>query len=85
MSITAVTIANQEYVILPKREFELLTRIPAGSVDAVGYATQSIAKDLREMREAAGLTQVELGRRLRKSQTLISGKPPAGWSVWNMF
>jgi transcriptional regulator with XRE-family HTH domain len=42
-------------------------------VDAVEFARTSIANDLRAMREAAGLTQVELAKKLKKSQAFVSG------------
>ncbi len=47
--------------------------VPTGSVDAVEYATDSIARDLRAMREAAGLSQPELAKKLRKSQSRVAG------------
>ncbi len=69
----ALNIHGKEFVVIPKRDYDRLCGIPDGSVDAVEFARNSIAKDLRAMREAAGLTQVELAKRLKKSQAFVSG------------
>lgn len=73
MSAIALKIHGEEFVIIPKRDYDRLRGISDGSVDAVEFARNSIAKDLRAMREAAGLTQVELSKRLKKSQAFVSG------------
>jgi hypothetical protein len=73
MNAVALTIHGEEFVILPKREFDRLRGVPEGSVEAVEYATQSIARGLRKAREAAGLTQAELAKKLKRSQAFISG------------
>jgi uncharacterized Zn finger protein len=55
------------------KPYDRLRGIPDESVDAVAFARNSIAKDLRAMRKAAGLTQVELSKRVKKSQAFVSG------------
>jgi len=72
MPAVPVTLGNRDYVILPRDEYERLAGIPAGSVDAVEYATASIARDLRAAREHAGLSQGELARKIKKSQAMVS-------------
>lgn len=73
MPATAITIHNEEFVLLPRAEYDRLLGVPEGSVDAVAFGTRVIADDLRKMRENAGLTQVELAKRLKKSQAFVSG------------
>jgi len=73
MPAVPVTLGNREYVILPRDEYERLAGIPAGSVDAVEYATASIARDLRAAREHAGLSQEQLAAKVKKSQAWVSG------------
>ena len=73
MHAVALNIHGEEFVVIPKRDYDRLRGIPDGSVDAVEFARNSIANDLRAMREAAGLTQVELSKRLKKSQAFVSG------------
>ena len=73
MSVVALNIHGEEFVVIPKLEYDRLRGIPDGSLDAVEFARNSIANDLRAMREAAGLTQVELAKRLKKSQAFVSG------------
>jgi len=73
MKTVALNFQGEEFVVIPKLEYDRLRGIPDGSVDAVEFARNSIANDLRAMREAAGLTQVELAKRLKKSQAFVSG------------
>ena len=73
MNAVALNIHGEEFVVIPKRDYDRLRGIPDGSVDAVEFARTSIANDLRAMREAAGLTQVELAKRLKKAQAFVSG------------
>jgi ribosome-binding protein aMBF1 (putative translation factor) len=81
-----VRIQNQEYVIIPRREFErLASGIPAGSVEAVPYMIQSIARGLRTARQIAGLTQAELARKLRKSQAMVSAAETGRVQVGERF
>jgi ribosome-binding protein aMBF1 (putative translation factor) len=71
---TEVKLGGETYVILPKADYLRLRsgEIPAGTVDAIEYARGSIASDLRIAREHAGLTQVDLAAKLRKSQTMVA-------------
>jgi DNA-binding XRE family transcriptional regulator len=78
MAVGTLSLDNQEFVVLPKADYLRLLglagdAIPAGSVEASRYLRESIGGDLRRAREAAGLTQAELARRLRKSQSMVSG------------
>jgi ribosome-binding protein aMBF1 (putative translation factor) len=69
-----LTVAGVEYVVIPRAEYLRLLdkQVPMGAVDARTFVRQSIGADLRAAREAAGLTQAQLARRMRKSQPLIS-------------
>lgn len=71
---STLTVAGVEYVIIPKAEYLRLLdkQVPLGAVDARAFVRHSIGVDLRAAREAAGLTQTQLARRMGKSQTLIS-------------
>jgi ribosome-binding protein aMBF1 (putative translation factor) len=74
--LQTIRIAGTEYVIVSKTEFQNLSRkagIPAGSVDALEYGRNVLGAKLREARDQAKLTQIELARKLRKSQALVSG------------
>ena len=73
MSVEALIIHGEEFVLLPKREFEALLHHRDGYVDALLFSRQAIAKDLRVARETAGLTQVELAKKLKRSQAFVSG------------
>jgi hypothetical protein len=42
-------------------------------MDAVAFARNSIAHDLRALREAIGLTRAKLSRGLKQSQAFVSG------------
>lgn len=72
MTAIPLEIHGEAFVLLPKLEYDRLRGIPDGNVDAVAFARTSIAQDLRAMREAAGLTQVALAGRLKKSQAFVS-------------
>ena len=72
MNAVALNIHGEEFVVIPKRDYDRLRGIPDGSVDAVEFARTSIANDLRAMREAAGLTQVELAKRLKMIEPFAS-------------
>lgn len=73
MDTATFTISGEEFVVLPKRDYDRLRGVPDGSVDAIEFARGSIARDLRTMRETAQLTQAQLARKLRKSQAMVSG------------
>ena len=63
----------REYVLIPKDEYDRLIKASTGAVvDAVVYARASLARDLLAARKAASLTQAELAKRLRVSQSLVS-------------
>jgi hypothetical protein len=63
----------REYVLIPKEEYEALIRPrKTGAVEAIAYGRTSLARDLLAARKAAALTQAELAKRLRISQSLVS-------------
>lgn len=72
MNIATIQVHGEEFVIVPKKEFDRLRGVPEGSVDAVAFAREAIGRDLRAARERAGLTQAELAKRLRRSQAMVS-------------
>lgn len=71
--IQNITLAGKNYVIVPREEFDRLTRaarLPAlpepdeaGNYPAVGYARASLARKIILRREALGWSQAELARR----------------------
>jgi hypothetical protein len=71
----SLRIGGEEFVLVPRAEYD---RLLGGSialsrtVDAVAFGRQSLGQSLRKAREHAGLTQVELARKLRRSQSLVS-------------
>jgi transcriptional regulator with XRE-family HTH domain len=69
-----VTIDGQEYVAIPRADYLRMTGGSdlVGAADAVEYARASIARSLVQAREAGGLTQSELAKRLRVSQSMIA-------------
>lgn len=69
--MTELVVNGVEFVVIPKQEY-LSLKLQARGVDAVAYASDSIASGLRKAREAAGLTQAELAKRMKRSQALIS-------------
>ena len=73
-SIVELELDGKEYVIVPKADYLRLRRgdTPPNTVDAIEFARDSIAADLRAAREKSGLTQDELAVKLDKSQTLVS-------------
>lgn len=79
-----IKLGKTEYVIVPKAEYlqlQSLAGIPAGSVDAIEYAKASIGRSLKAAREAAGMTQAELAKALKKSQPMVSGAESGAISV----
>jgi hypothetical protein len=71
--VGSLKIGEEEYVVIPRSEYlRLQEALPAGSVDAVEYAVASIAKDLRAMRAAAALSQLELAKKLKVSQSMVA-------------
>ena len=73
MNAVALTIHGEEFVVIPKLEFDRLMGRREGRVEAGPFMAKVIGDDLRAMREAAGLTQVELAKKLKKSQAFVSG------------
>ena len=82
MSAQIITLKGEEYVILPRREFNAIVAgadvqsrplplppLPAadkdGSMPAVALARASIAREIIQKMNSAGLTQAELARRSR--------------------
>ena len=78
--VQSIKLGDTEYVIIPRAEY-LRLRTKSGTaaheladaVDAVHYARNSIGADLKKARSHAKLTQIQLARKLRKSQALVSG------------
>jgi ribosome-binding protein aMBF1 (putative translation factor) len=71
-------------VILPKAEYLQLQRSAGAhpdAVDAMAYASGSLAQTLTAARQQAGLTQAELAKRLGKSEPLISGTENGSVSI----
>ena len=84
---TELTLDGKSYVILPKAEYLKLRRgdTPPHTVDAIEYARAAIGVDLRTAREAAGLTQADLAKKLRKSQTMVSQAEAGNVSVGERY
>ena len=72
MNTAIITIQGEEFVLIRKSEYDQLRGVPDGSVEAVPYAMISIGTSLRKARETACLTQVELARRMKRSQSFVS-------------
>jgi ribosome-binding protein aMBF1 (putative translation factor) len=72
MTAAIITIHGEEFVLVPKSEYDHLRGVPDGSVEAEPYAVKSIGASLRKAREVVGLTQVELARRMKRSQAFVS-------------
>lgn len=72
MSPAIITIHGEEFVVIPRSEYDHLRGVPDGSAEAVPYAMKSIGASLRKAREAAGLTQAGLARRMKRSQSFVS-------------
>jgi ribosome-binding protein aMBF1 (putative translation factor) len=73
MSTATITIHGEEFVVIPKIEYDRLRGVPEGSVEARPFMAKVIGDDLRRMREAAGLTQVQLAKRMKRSQGFVAG------------
>ncbi len=72
MGATYFKIDNREYVILPRREYEKLAGIPAGTEDALAFSSAVLASDVKAARLAAGLSQAELAKKLKISQPMVA-------------
>jgi ribosome-binding protein aMBF1 (putative translation factor) len=86
-NMTELKLDGRTYVILPKTEYLRLRRgeAPPNTVDAIAYADESIARGLKAAREHAKLTQEELAKKLRKSQTMVSGAEAGRVSVGERY
>jgi hypothetical protein len=74
MSIVAqFKIGKTDYVVVPRAAYLRLGGVPAGSVDAVEFTRDSLGAEMRAARVAAGLSQPDLAKKLRKSQSMIAG------------
>lgn len=73
------------FVVIPESDYQSLLHLAVGNsemdkelfdldelVDAEEFMSRTLGEDLRAAREAAGLTQAELARKLKKSQAMIS-------------
>jgi ribosome-binding protein aMBF1 (putative translation factor) len=94
MHTVQIIIDGREFVALLKADYLKLTgrtarrlgkRLPKGAVDAIEYTRSSIARALRGAREHAGLTQTALARKLRKSQSMVSGAESGHVSVGERY
>ena len=67
-------IGNQDLVVLTRSDYLRLVEAagPGALKDAREVARASIAASLRRAREIAGLTQVELAKRLRVKQPMVA-------------
>jgi DNA-binding XRE family transcriptional regulator len=65
--LKTITMDGRDYVLVPVEDYE-----GEAVVDALAYSRMSLGKKLRAMRDAAGLTQIDLAQRLRLSQTMIA-------------
>ena len=72
MNPVIITLHGEEFVLIPKGEYDHLRGVPDGSTEAVPYAMRSIGASLRKAREVAGITQAELARRMNRSQSFVS-------------
>jgi hypothetical protein len=66
-------IGKKEYVVIPRADYLRMGGIAEGSVDAVEFANASLASDMRAARDAAGLSQPELAKKIGKSQSMVAG------------
>lgn len=71
-AVTTLEIRGEEFVLVPRAEYDRLRGNPAGTVDAVTFGMKSLGRSLRLARQAAGLTQAALAKKLRRSQAMIS-------------
>ena len=71
-SVATLEIHGEEFVVLPRAEYDRLRGVPADAENAVAFGMQSLGRSLRLAREAAGLTQAELAKKLRRSQSMVS-------------
>ncbi len=78
-----LTINGREYIAVPVAEYERLQATGGSSDgrDGVDWAREEMGRTLRQAREAGGLSQGELAKKLGKSQTLVSRAESGDMSV----
>jgi mRNA interferase RelE/StbE len=85
-SFKTMTLDGRDYVLVPISEYRAMQVAGiAPAVDAIAHARASIGHTLRAAREAAGLTQAALAKRLRKSQPLIARAESGDMSVGERY
>jgi len=70
--VTMFEVRGEEFVVVPRAEYERLRGMPADAVDAVAFGMRALGRSLRLAREEAGYTQAELAKKLRRSQSMVS-------------
>lgn len=73
MAATPITLNGEAFVLVPKAEYDRLLGLPDGCVEAEPFLSEAIGDHLRRIREAAGMTQVALAKRLGRSQAFVCG------------
>lgn len=65
---------GQEFVVLPKAEYDrLIEGAGAPANAALDYTLAALGRDLKAAREHAGLSQVALAKKLKRTQAAVSG------------
>ena len=85
MAASPLELMGVRFVVIPETEYQNLLHLAAGNsamdkelfdlenlVDAEEFMSRTIGEDLRAAREAAGLTQADLAKKMKKSQALVS-------------
>jgi ribosome-binding protein aMBF1 (putative translation factor) len=72
MKTGTLMIDGAEYVVLPKADYLRMTKGEPRN-EALEYGLASLGRDLKAAREHAGLTQADLAKKLKKSQSTVSG------------
>jgi ribosome-binding protein aMBF1 (putative translation factor) len=71
-----VTIDGKEYVAIPRADYLRMTsgkgKDLEGAVNATEYTRRSLGATLRAARDAAGLTQEALAKKMGKAQSMVS-------------
>jgi ribosome-binding protein aMBF1 (putative translation factor) len=70
-----ITIDGKDYVAIPRAAYLRMMggKDLEGTVDAVEYTRKRLGETLRAARDAAGLTQDQLAKKLGKKQPMVSG------------
>lgn len=71
-AVATLEIRGEEFVVLPRAEYDRLRGVAPGAAGAVEFGMKSLGRSLRAARETAGLTQAELAKKLHRSQSLVS-------------